>query len=222
MNLTKTKQLVTLALLTGLLVVMAFTPLGYLNVTLLNISFLTIPVAVGAIAIGPAGGAFLGLVFGLTSFARCFGLNALGTVLCGIDPVLTFLVCVVPRVLDGFLIGIIFKALARTNMPRVAGFAITGFLAAALNTVLYMSALVLLFGNTDIIQEYWQKLAPGGGAIAFIVAFVGINAVFEAIAATFVTAAVCAALYHAKLIAIPSSKADNASGAKHELNVKGT
>ena len=33
---------------------------------------MTIPVVIGAMILGPAGGAVLGLVFGLTSFYQCF------------------------------------------------------------------------------------------------------------------------------------------------------
>ena len=77
-----TKKLVLLALLTGLLVLMAFTPIGYLNIGPLSITFNMIPVAIGAVALGPTGSAVLGLVFGITSFAQCFGISAFGTVLC--------------------------------------------------------------------------------------------------------------------------------------------
>ena len=42
---------------------------------------MAIPVAVGAIVLGPISGAFLGLVFGLTSFSQCFGADTFGTTL---------------------------------------------------------------------------------------------------------------------------------------------
>ena len=89
-----TKKLVLLALLTGLLVLMAFTPIGYLNIGPLSITFNMIPVAIGAVALGPTGSAVLGLVFGITSFAQCFGISAFGTVLCGISPLLTLIVTI--------------------------------------------------------------------------------------------------------------------------------
>ena len=64
-----------------------------------------------------------------------------------------------------------------------------------------MTALVLLFGNT----EYMQGLIGGKNIIVFICSFVGINAVFEMIASTVITGLVGFALYKAKLIA-PSNK----------------
>ena len=49
---------------------MAYTPLGYLNIGPLAVTFNVIPVAVCAIVLGPTGGAIAGAVFGLTSLCR--------------------------------------------------------------------------------------------------------------------------------------------------------
>ena len=59
-----TRQLTILGLLTGILLLMAYTPLGYLNIGPLAISFNVIPVALAAVTLGPAGGAAAGAVFG--------------------------------------------------------------------------------------------------------------------------------------------------------------
>jgi uncharacterized membrane protein len=67
------KTIAVLGILIALTLVMAFTPVGYLKVGAVSISFLMIPVAVGAIAVGPWAGALLGAVFGITSFVQCFG-----------------------------------------------------------------------------------------------------------------------------------------------------
>lgn len=63
-----TSKLVILGLMTGILLLMAYTPLGYLNIGPLAITFNVIPVAIAAITLGPAGGAAIGAVFGMTSF----------------------------------------------------------------------------------------------------------------------------------------------------------
>ena len=66
-----TREMVTTAMLCGILLMMSFTPLGYLNIGPLAISFNMIPVAIGAIALGPMGGMILGAMFGITSFLQC-------------------------------------------------------------------------------------------------------------------------------------------------------
>ena len=82
----KTLFMVELALMVAIIFIMAFTPLGYFQTMGLSITFLTVPVAVGAIILGPKGGAICGLAFGITSFMQCFGMGAFGTMLFNINP----------------------------------------------------------------------------------------------------------------------------------------
>ena len=70
-----TRRMVLLAMLSCILLVMSFTPLGYLPIGPLAISLNMIPVAIGAVALGPGGGAFLGAVFGITSCLQCVGIG---------------------------------------------------------------------------------------------------------------------------------------------------
>lgn len=64
----KTYELVLTALFTAIIVIMAFTPLGYIPLVVINATVIHIPVILGALFLGPKKGAFLGFVFGLTSF----------------------------------------------------------------------------------------------------------------------------------------------------------
>lgn len=193
-----TKQLTILGLLTAVLLLMACTPLGYLNIGPFAITLNIIPVALAAVTLGPAGGAIIGAVFGLTSFLKCMGIGSaslMDTALFLINPFLAFLQRFVPRILDGFLLGYIFKRVRKVTNVQISCF-VTGFFSAFLNTLFFMAALVLLFGNT----EYMQELIGGKNIIVFICSFVGINAVFEMIASTIITGLVGFALYKAKLI----------------------
>ena len=81
----KVRQTALTAVLTAIVVLMAFTPLGYLRVGLVSITFLVIPVVIGGIVLGPVRGGFLGAVFGATSFIQCFGMDAFGTALLALD-----------------------------------------------------------------------------------------------------------------------------------------
>lgn len=196
-----TKQLALLGLLTGVLLLMAYTPLGYLNIGPLAISFNVIPVALAAVALGPIGGAVIGAVFGITSFLQCIGVggtSAMGVVLFGINPFLAFIQRFVPRLLDGFLLGYVFRAMRKAANTHVACF-VTGFCSALFNTVLFMGALVLLFGNTP----YMQELIAGRNILVFICTFVGINAVCEMAASTIITGAVGYALFKAGFVQAP-------------------
>lgn len=193
-------QMVILGLMTGILLLMAYTPLGYLNIGPLAITFNMIPVAICAIVLGPAGGGIAGAVFGLTSFLQAMGIggvSALGSALFGINPFFSAILCFVPRILDGILIACIFRGMKKWQNNSVSC-AVTGFFAAFLNTLFFMTALVTLFGNT----EYMQGLMGGKNVIVFICTFVGINAVFEMIASTMLTAVVGAALHKAKVIPV--------------------
>jgi uncharacterized membrane protein len=196
-----TSQLVLLGLMTAILLLMAYTPLGYLNVGPLAITLNVIPVAIAAITLGPAGGAVTGAVFGLTSFLQCLGVggtSAMGAILFDINPLFAFIQRFVPRVLDGLLLGYIFRGVRRVSNTYIAC-TVTGFCSAFLNTVLFMTLLVLLFGNT----EYMQGLMGGKNILLFICSFVGVNAVFEMLVSTIVTGAVGAALYRARFVPAP-------------------
>ncbi len=193
-----TSDFVLLGLLTAILLLMAYTPLGYLNIGPLAITFNVVPVAIAAIVLGPVGGAVAGAVFGMTSFLQCIGIGGtsmMGATLFAINPALSFIQRFVPRVLDGFLLGHIYRFTKKRTNTWLAC-AVTGFFSAFLNTLFFMTALVVLFGNT----EYMQNLIGGRNIILFICTFVGINAVCEMISSTILTAAIGSALAKAGFV----------------------
>ena len=192
------RALAILGLMTALLILFSFTPIGTIPIGPLSITLNVIPVAMAAIALGPVGGLAMGCVFGLLSFLQCIGVgipSGMGAILFSIDPFLAFIQRFIPRALDGFLVGLIFRALAKKPGPRPACF-IAGFCSAFLNTAFFMSALVLLFGHT----EYVRGLMNGRSFLVFVCAFVGVNAVVEMLVCTVVSGFVGSALYHAKIL----------------------
>lgn len=194
----KPKELTLMGLLAAVLLMMSFTPIGFLNIGPLAITLNMIPVAVGAIVMGPKGGAILGAVFGITSFLQCIGIggtSAMGVILFEINPFFAFVQRFVPRFLMGLLTGYIYK-FAKKALNSTAANYISGFFAAFLNTALFMTFLVVLFGNTD----YMNELMGGKNVIVFICTFVGINAVFEMLVSTVLTGIIAKALEKAKLI----------------------
>ena len=192
-----TRRMVLLAMLSGILLVMSFTPLGYLNVGPLAISLNMIPVAIGAVALGPGGGAFLGAVFGATSCLQCVGIGGtsyMGVILFEISPILTILQRFVTRVLAGWLTGVVYRALHKLHVQYASH--VAGFCAALFNTAFFMGALVLLFGNTP----YLQNLIAGRSILSFVLSFVGINAFVELLAATATVGVVCKTLEKLNMI----------------------
>lgn len=122
----KTYELVLTALFTAIIVIMAFTPLGYIPLVVINATIIHIPVILGALFLGPKKGAFLGFVFGLTSFinntfkaatASAFVFSpVLAYNVVGVSGIFKSLyICFVPRILVGvvpyFIYLLIRKAL---------------------------------------------------------------------------------------------------------------
>lgn len=186
-----THYMAELALMIAIIFIMAFTPLGYLRTPGLSITFLTVPVAVGAMILGPKGGAACGLAFGITSLMQCFGMSAMGAMLLSINPFGTVVTCIVPRILEGLLCGLIFQGL-RGKKKNLAYF-VGGFSCPILNTVLYMSSLVLFFYQTEYIQGFVETLGVTN-PLTFVIAFVGVQGAVEAAVCTVVGAAVTRAL----------------------------
>lgn len=188
-----TKQFVEMALLTAVIVLMAFTPIGYIKTFGLEITLIVVPVTVGAVTLGPLAGAVLGAVFGITSFLQCFGMSAFGTMLLGIQPVFTFFVCVVSRVLMGWLTGLIYQGLKKVKPLRKIAMVIASLTGPFLNTFFFMGTLIFFFYHTEEIQALASSMGASH-ALAFVVAFVGVNGVIEAVVCFVVGSALSKAL----------------------------
>ena len=180
--------MVELAVLIAIILIMAFTPLGYIKTLGLEITLIVVPVCVGAVTLGPTAGLILGAVFGISSFIQCFGLSTFGMQLLAINPILCFIVCVPTRMLMGWLTGVIYKALSKTGAKAIA----TPFaclIGPVLNTLFFMSTLCLCFYNTDYIQGFVSDLGAAN-VLLFVILFVGINGLIEAVASFVVGTAI--------------------------------
>lgn len=185
--------LVQMAVLIAVMLVLELTGLGMLKIGPLEMTILQFPVIVGAITMGPAAGAGLGLVFGLISFWECFGKSAFGATLLGIDPIFTFLVCVPTRTLMGYLCGLIYKAMDRvlvrcketaSQVRKIVPYVTASLSGALLNTLFFMSTLLILFGSTEYIAGF-MEMAGTQNLILFACWFVGFQGVVEALLCAF-------------------------------------
>ena len=179
-NLSKSQQnlvkFVQLAVLIALIVVFSFTGLGYIKIGIVEITLNCIPVAIGAIVLGPVAGAICGATFGLTSFIQCFGMSAFGAMLLNISPVRTFITAFCTRVLVGLLTGLVFKAFKE---KKTVGCAVASICCPVFNTLLFIGTFILLFKNSAFESVYNQLGATN--LINFFVAFCGLNGLLEII-----------------------------------------
>jgi len=191
------QRMAEIALLTAIVLILAFTPLGYLKTPWgVEITFIVVPVAVGSVILGPTAGAFLGLVFGMTSFVQCFGASPMGAMMLQISPIGTFVCCVVTRVLVGWVPGLIYQLFKRIKKANVFSVGLCCFLTPVINTALY------IVGNYLIFSDTWLDIAVGGGydggkgisLLAFMLGMVAVNGIVEAISCMFLGTAVCKAL----------------------------
>lgn len=173
------KMLTRLALLVAIELVMKAVGLGSVPMGPLYMSFLTLPIAVGAIAMGPVAGLVLGGVFGAVSFYDAItGGSAMTSALFQVSPVHTFILCVVTRMLMGLCVALIFAALRKADQAGGWSYILSAMMAPALNTLFFMGYIVLAFYNCDYVQGL---VAKNGAAnpLMFVVLLVGVQGVAE-------------------------------------------
>lgn len=190
---TKTTWMVQIAMLTAIVLILAFTPLGYIRTGGLEITLIVIPVAVGAVILGPVGGMVLGAVFGITSFIQCFGMSPFGAMLLSISPVKTFVTCVVTRMLMGFLTGLIYMGMKKVSRNKSLNTVIANLCCPFMNTLFFMTCIVVFFYNTEYIQGFVSALGATN-PLLFVLGFVGINGLIEALLCFVVGSAITRAL----------------------------
>lgn len=172
----KIYTLAELAFLSAIIILMSFTPLGYFKYYLLEITFLSIPVIIGSISLGPIGGAFLGSLFGLTSFIQAFGGGLLGTIMINKSIFLTFIVCFLPRLICGLLTGFIAKMFTNTKTLK---FILPSIVAPLSNTVLFVGTLFAFYLKETLLAF---EVSENINVFIFFFMFIGWNALIEFIA----------------------------------------
>lgn len=202
-NNNKTLFLVQTALMTAIIIVLAFTPLGYaIKIGALAVTLIILPVAVGASISGVKSGAILGTVFGITSFAQCLGGDFLGALAFSISPVLCFIMCIITRLIAGAAAGAVSTGLKNIKAQPVR-YALTGLTASLLNSVLFLSSLYFFFSSKMMQDQSFTEALKEGGAttfFAFIIAPAIVNVIAEAVINSSLTAVIMTALRKSGLV----------------------
>lgn len=179
-NNTRLQTWVRLALLVAVQIAMRLLGLGKVPVGPLNMSFLTLPIAVGAVCMGPLAGLVLGAVFGVFSlYDAISGVGGMTSVFFTLSPVNTVILCVGMRMLMGFCCGWIFRLCRKVDARAIWSYFAGAVSAPLLNTLLFMGYIVLGFYNTEFVQG----IAAGKGAtnpFMFVILVVGVQGLVEA------------------------------------------
>lgn len=195
------QTLTLMAMFTAIILIMAFTPVGLINLPVIKATILHIPVIIGAIVLGPAAGAYFGALFGLTSLIKNIITPSLlsfaftptvavpGT---GHGSPWAIFICFVPRILVGITPWLLYAGISRSVSKmntggRTALLAGAGVLGAITNTALVMGSIFILFKDAYA----YAKNIPAEQVKGAILAIVGANGIPEAVAAGIITPIIC-------------------------------
>lgn len=184
------RYLTQLSLLVAIEVVMKTIGLGSVPVGPLYMSFLTVPIAVGAIVLGPLAGMILGGVFGFVSFLDAIkGASVMTSNLLAVSPLHTFVLCFGMRVLMGVCVGLVYQGMAKLCRKSTVNCFVASLSAPLLNTLFFMGYIVLAFYQTPYIQGLVEARGAAG-PVMFVVLLVGVQGVVEAAVCSIVGTAV--------------------------------
>ena len=190
----KVGQLARMALLVAIIILLTFTPLGYITLPFIAATTIQMPVIIGAMMMGPMAGLALGIAFGLSALCKVLmmpGADPVATAILSYNFFLYAVIAIVPRGLMGWLSGLLFAGLNKT-LPnqRLISYGITGFVGSMLNTIFYLGSLWLM--ASGIVAEVYSMDISGVGAMVMTVAATA--GIPEAIVSCMIVAAVCRAL----------------------------
>lgn len=177
----KIRQMVLLAVLTAIVMVLQLAG-NYLRLPIMGtpVSLVLIPIALGAMLLGPAAGAWLGFVFGVVVYIQCgvMGMDAFTAFLFNAHPIVTLLICVVKSTLAGFLAGLVYKLLKNKNEILAV------FLAAAVTPIVNTGVFIIgCFAILSTIESFiavnQEFFGDVSGVYFLFIVCAGINFIFE-------------------------------------------
>ena len=205
---TDTRWMVSVALMAAIVILLANTPLGMIQLPIIKATTVHIPVIIGAILLGPLAGAILGAVFGvcslisntmaptLLSFAFSPFMSTSGL----IGAAKAIWISVGCRILIGVVSGwlwILFKKIKMNKkVYQVIALAITGFVGSMVNTISVMGSIYILFA-----KQYAEVKEVAITAVwGLIMTTVTASGIPEAIAAAILVAVVTKVLLKSRLV----------------------
>lgn len=198
------RWMISVALMSAIVIVLANTPLGMIQLPIVKATTVHIPVIIGAILLGPSAGAILGFVFGVCSLIS----NTMAPTLLsfafspfmsttGIPGVLKAIwISVGCRILIGVAAGWLWLLLKKIRFNQIVALTITGFVGSMVNTVTVMGSIYFLFA-----QQYAQAKEVAVTAVwGLIMGTVTASGIPEAIAAAILVAFIAKVLLKVRVI----------------------
>lgn len=168
-----TLKMVELAVLMAIVAALQITGTG-IRLGGTSVSLVLIPIALGAVLLGPYAGALLGIEFGVIVYVMGFAaVDPFTFVLIQDHPIYTAIICLGKGALAGLAAGFVYKLLAGKNK-------LLAVIAAAAATPIVNTALFILgaLGMQSTLQSNF--LAEGQTVIYFLVIVcAGLNFIFE-------------------------------------------
>ena len=188
-----TRWMVSVALMAAIIIVLANTPLGMIQLPIIKATTVHIPVIIGAILFGPLAGAILGGVFGICSLISntmaptllSFAFSPfLASNLAGVLKALW--ISVGCRILIGVAAGWLWILLNKLKVNQTIALPIVGFAGSMVNTITVMGSIYLLFA-----QQYAEAKEVAITAVwGLVMGTVTASGIPEAIAAAILVLAV--------------------------------
>jgi uncharacterized membrane protein len=150
-----TRWMVSVALMAAIVIVLANTPLGMIQLPVIKATTVHVPVIIGAILLGPKAGAILGFVFGMCSLIS----NTMAPTLLsfafspfmsttGIPGALKAIwVSVGCRTLIGIVAAWLWILLSKLKVNQTIALPLVGFVGSMVNTVTVMGSIYFLFAQ---------------------------------------------------------------------------
>ena len=150
-----TKWMVSVALMAAIVIVLANTPLGMIQLPIIKATTVHIPVIIGAVLLGPTAGAILGGVFGFCSLVSntmaptllSFAFSPFMTTTGLVGAVKALWVSVGCRILIGLVAGWLWLIFKKCKLNQTVALIITGFVGSMTNTITVMGSIYLLFAQ---------------------------------------------------------------------------
>lgn len=191
-----TRWLVGVAMMAAIVILLANTPLGMIQLPMIKATTTHIPVIVGAVLFGPLAGGILGGVFGICSVisntiapvaaSMCFSPFVAASLGGALSAVKALWVSVGCRILIGVVSGWLWILFKKAKVNDLIALPVVGAAGAMTNTALVMGSIFFLFR-----AEYAQaKNLAVSAMFDFVMATVTGAGVMEAIAAAVLVAAI--------------------------------